>query len=139
MKATCHSGRPHRILGHYNQCCIHRPQSNHQSDLEPNIALLFSPFLLQLDLVKKSNHNQYTGTHIVCFLWNINQEILTTSLNKIHVSVSLLFNSSIWDISVNLFEQRQIKNIPSTHSKSEFSCCFQNLKRRNCLLRYLSL
>ena len=35
----------HRILGHCNQCCIRRPQSNHQSDLEPNIALLFFPFL----------------------------------------------------------------------------------------------
>ena len=31
---------------HCNQRCIHQPQSNHQSDLEPNIALLFFPLLL---------------------------------------------------------------------------------------------
>ena len=35
------SHRPRRNLGHCNQRCIHQPQSNHQSDLEPNIALLF--------------------------------------------------------------------------------------------------
>ena len=34
-----------RNLDHCNQRCIHQPQSNHQSDLEPNIALLFFPLL----------------------------------------------------------------------------------------------
>lgn len=46
IRAKVRHGPSHRLqarrnLVHCNQRCIHQPQSNHQSDLEPNIALLF--------------------------------------------------------------------------------------------------
>ena len=91
----------HRILGHCNQCCIRRPQSNHQSDLEPNIALLFFPFLHSPN-VQTWEYMRATSKQGKIYLWHHTcLEMPTIYQSK--DSTQTYISSNWWYLGISLF------------------------------------